>query len=552
MATTRSMKTTATTKKTTKADKDASNLAEEKKTGHGDDHNKTNGVAKAPIDEPSEEEEAMTMSHYISVFHILLMNGFLCHNRQYWRSDPVVSIVLLILYVTCGTFIPLLWPKTRSTTSTATIAGAPPPLPIVTCVRNVLFLLHCVWLIKLSLAGQPSGANHKNMLCMVSLILLPAQVRQCYHDFYGGSAARQMQVMADSLNLVRWAVFIMYFMAGFHKINDDFLFEPTVSCAFDKIYYYIELFGYEDLNDLPWWFKQLPWTVLFVEIVPALTLLVPKWQWQIPSVANFILLHLILLPMGFADFGSIAQSFLLLFVSPTAVANSGLTLNFFLSMVSMFIIFQTCTLVHWYLWQEDEVVPFEEGEMGLVLMAYGLMWGSLLPAAPKANEGVPVWRPKTAFGWVPLVFFLWWAMNPYLGLRTAGNLTMFSNLTTEGKTSNHLLLRNNPLKIFGYQDDQVEIVELEEPLGRKVKEGAILTRINFDVALQSNVENYLPEELKGTPITIRYKGETLETEDLFNDPAFAQFLEPRAWWEKKFFNMRPIHNYDDGPKECSW
>ena len=46
----------------------------------------------------------------------------------------------------------------------------------------------------------------------------------------------------------------------------------------------------------------------------------------------------------------------------------------------------------------------------------------------------------------------------YLGLRTAGNFSMFSNLRTEGARSNHLVLADNPLKLWGYDEDAVRVL----------------------------------------------------------------------------------------------
>ena len=57
---------------------------------------------------------------------------------------------------------------------------------------------------------------------------------------------------------------------------------------------------------------------------------------------------------------------------------------------------------------------------------------------------------------------------PDLGLRTAGNFSMFSNLRTEGDTSNHLLLGGNPLKVWGYQEDIVWIVDIDDRAGQRI------------------------------------------------------------------------------------
>jgi hypothetical protein len=61
--------------------------------------------------------------------------------------------------------------------------------------------------------------------------------------------------------------------------------------------------------------------------------------------------------------------------------------------------------------------------------------------------------------------FLVNGMLPFLGLKTGQTISMFSNLTTEGGESNHLLMARVP-QLFGYQASLAEIVESEDPLYR--------------------------------------------------------------------------------------
>ena len=64
------------------------------------------------------------------------------------------------------------------------------------------------------------------------------------------------------------------------------------------------------------------------------------------------------------------------------------------------------------------------------------------------------------------VFLFLHGITSHLGLRTAGNFTMFSNLRTEGPASNHFLLRSNPLKLWGYQEDVVRFIDINDQLAR--------------------------------------------------------------------------------------
>jgi hypothetical protein len=53
------------------------------------------------------------------------------------------------------------------------------------------------------------------------------------------------------------------------------------------------------------------------------------------------------------------------------------------------------------------------------------------------------------------------AMSPYLGLKTQTTFTMYSNLQTEAGHWNHLVFPES-MRIFGYQDETVEIVESDD------------------------------------------------------------------------------------------
>jgi hypothetical protein len=64
------------------------------------------------------------------------------------------------------------------------------------------------------------------------------------------------------------------------------------------------------------------------------------------------------------------------------------------------------------------------------------------------------------------VLLLLHGLTSYLGLRTAGNFSMFSNLRTEGARSNHLLLGGNPLKLWGYQEDVVRFIRIDDRRAR--------------------------------------------------------------------------------------
>ena len=100
--------------------------------------------------------------------------------------------------------------------------------------------------------------------------------------------------------------------------------------------------------------------------------------------------------------------------------------------------------------------------LALLIFIWPIVKRVMQRAAP-AWSGVPMWRPAVGPRWAALLpaFVLFFGLNPYLGLRTAGTFTMFSNLQTESDGSNHLLLGSNPLKIWEVQDDAVHVLKID-------------------------------------------------------------------------------------------
>lgn len=113
------------------------------------------------------------------------------------------------------------------------------------------------------------------------------------------------------------------------------------------------------------------------------------------------------------------------------------------------------------------------------------------------------------------VFVVFFALMPYLGLRTAGTFSMFSNLRTEGDISNHLLLAANPLKMW-YQEDVVEILALgpeHVSPGQEPLTGYLMPVVEF----KKRINDWREEGLDGLHARYTYDGRILETDDLVTD-----------------------------------
>ena len=141
-------------------------------------------------------------------------------------------------------------------------------------------------------------------------------------------------------------------------------------------------------------------------------------------------------------------------------------------------------------------------------------------------------------------------MNPYLGLRTAGTFSMFSNLRTEGKVSNHLLLSKNPIKIWNYQEDIVKFISVDKKLAQKYDnrlnklQGYGLPVVEF----RKFIYLWTKAGYK-VPITFEYKGKVYSSEDITQDPIWQTH---KRTWAMRLMDFRVIQLNNNELNRCRW
>ena len=107
-----------------------------------------------------------------------------------------------------------------------------------------------------------------------------------------------------------------------------------------------------------------------------------------------------------------------------------------------------------------------------------------------------------------IVLALFVGMSPYLGLKTAGAFTMFSQLETEGDYSNHWFMPLE-LQIFDYQKQVCVIETTAEDIPATASTGALLTYHQFRKMTRNNPE---------ASITYTFKGERFELKRIADKP----------------------------------
>ena len=129
-----------------------------------------------------------------------------------------------------------------------------------------------------------------------------------------------------------------------------------------------------------------------------------------------------------------------------------------------------------------------------------------------------------------LLLALVWVLNPYLGLRTTGTNTMFSNLRTESPDPNHLFMPS--WRLTSWQDDMVVLVSSTDP---ELQAGA-----DNDLALPLVALRRIAMARPGFEVTGVLHGETIT----FGPEDGQTKLEPLPAWQYRLFLLRPVPTTD--------
>ena len=447
----------------------------------------------------------------------------------------------------------------------------------------------------------PEVANHVNLEIYCNILLISG---------IGYTLIRRREYPTDDdcfeavRPVLQGTTMLMYALAGFHKLNTDFL-SPAVSCVGTLASQMWDLVG-SDIGGLPivvalgaitlpityqvssaprvrW---HLPWLgrfgltllaalglvvlslqpellnpagrwaitatsvmVLCWELGGGLLLGVPRLQW--PIIAFSLVMHSAFALIGFVDFGALALALLFTFVPPAyyELLNRPVELPGVRRPVSRIHLYLAVALLagvisYWNKWTAA-------GQLFLLAELF-LVWPILTaltgPTPTPAWSGVSLRSGRTP-AWMlvfPVVLLLH-GLTPYLGLRTAGNFSMFSNLKTEGARSNHLLLGSNPLKVWHYQEDAVRVISIDD---RKAKLGYAYEPLQgYSLPVVEFRKQVHKWTLAGrtVPMTFEYRGRVYQTEDIASDPVWRTTSRD---WEMRLLDFRRID--PDGLNRCRW
>lgn len=389
----------------------------------------------------------------------------------------------------------------------------------------------------------PVASNNKTITTVFDLCIL---LSAC---MLAAKGPLNRQELFESLRTpARLLLAIMYFYGIFHKINSDFL-DPTVSCAVGLYKPLAQPFGLEDnligrylaiwstfviegiaIVALFWrrWFAiGLTSALVFHYIIP-----ISAYSWYMDFSSLVFALYMLSMPRdasakiyeivyrhvveplrsAFGRVGILAPVGAMLFAATLVVLLLGLAHPGRPALMLLHSIF----ILTW------AVV----GGIAMTVMVYVAM---LYLPYHGPRQSSPKWT------WIiPTLFFLS-CLSPYVGLKTESSINMFSNLHTEGGTTNHLMF-DRPPYLFNYQADVVQVVESSSPsLTAAARQGRMSVLFAVEEFLRRHPDQWA---------TFRHNGKLVQH-------ATAATLAPHtsSWLERKFLIFKQVD--PNRPKVCT-
>jgi hypothetical protein len=339
---------------------------------------------------------------------------------------------------------------------------------------QLLGLLAAIMLTRYMIA-MPVAGNNKMIAAFMNagVLIIGAHALLRYT-----STADIREHMYEHMRIVARALLaVMYFYGIFHKINTDFL-DPRVSCAVALYMPLADGFGLQ--HNLVGKYLAI-WSTFIVEAIAIVALYwkryfavglllalmfhfvipISVYSWYMDFSSLVLALYILSVPREvsaqFYDrcaglfrrlrdrFGSVGQALPFGVVIGAAVALVAVLASFSSRpTISPFHAYQSVWVLMWVVY----------GGITMLLLADAAL--THLPWRGQTGPRRPLWLYA-----VPATLFVISAA-PYVGSRTEASIAMFSNLHTEGGTSNHLLI-TQPWDLFPYQRDVAMIKASSDP-----------------------------------------------------------------------------------------
>jgi hypothetical protein len=374
----------------------------------------------------------------------------------------------------------------------------------------------------------PRMANHCNIELIIEIvILLLVFLKICYP---------KLKLSNQFIQYVfRVSLITIYFFTGFHKLNTDF-FNPCVSC--------VNAINERLINNFTGLNFRLPFLLsaifqyvsIFIEMVLPFGLL---WHKSRKFTAiGLLFFHFCLSFVCYADFSALAT---FLIIGSIINFEENVVKSKLIPALKAYIFFTILAIIINAICLKSCATLYQRYFcQGLI---FNLGWFIFMFFFFKNYK-----EKQNSFDYKQLPFLIFiisiisfWSMKSYIGLGNSGNLTMFSNLLTEKSRSNHLFINTSKTKIFDFEEDNVFVLKLDDPIKKDSLVGFKIPLVEFKYLTHQLAVKYPKTNIA---CTLLYKNDTLKINDLKK----SKFNESKWWY--RFINFRKIQ--PNSPNKCYW
>jgi len=402
---------------------------------------------------------------------------------------------------------------------------------------------------------MPTLPNHIFLSMFMELTALGISSSDFF--FIAESKKRKAAIYQKLRAFLGLEIMLMYFFVVFHKLNWDF-FDQDVSCGalfYQDIVAYIAI-----IPNFTWFHFYAACAALLSEIAIPILLIFPStrlvgillgasfhlmlalhpnnyvYSYTALMLASFSLF----LPNGFwnklhnawqkSSWKDTQGNIVLLLVLCLATL-----ISVYLSMMVKGIAFgdTTAELASRYLLRANRIALYLLGGFSIAAFIY-ITW--------KKDKKISLYYPTARAFFKPAnspllilpALMILNGFSPYFGLKTTTVWSMFSNLHTENKYTNHMLMPVN-YRLAVYQDDLIEILETNDPtLQSYIDHNMLITAFELRRYFNNNAQ---------AEINVRFNRNGREytiNDSRANHEDINDILEPIPLWQKALLRFRPV------------
>lgn len=373
----------------------------------------------------------------------------------------------------------------------------------------------------------PRIGNHATLILVISLLLVAIYLLKTF--------SIKTKLKSTFLPyLFRTVLATIYFYAGFHKLNTAF-FNSCVSCVNEINSYILSNFINSSTNLTVSWSTVFQYATIILEMIVPFGLFWHKTR----KYAAFILLlfHFYLSFSVFADFCSLA---LFLIIGCLHDFDAKTIHQKVKNALKIYLLFAILAIVSQYFMSYLYIIKYPMHFYKGIIYNIGFLY-FVVVYFQNYNTPKNHFQRNYTYYLIPIFILISiWTLKTYVGLGNMGNLTMFSNLVTEKSKSNHFLIDTKKTKVFDFEEDYVEIINLNNSNARETFVGFRIPLVEFKYMIQNSAK----KSNKPLPCTLRYKNKLLIIEDLKK----SEFNTAKWWY--KYLSFRKIQI--KGANECRW